>query len=474
MAFDLYNEKVCTVWMTLVFGISNPIVNFLISKYKSAEASAAVLREHSAYELKTLFYKYDPELSKYKKEDAEKILDICDKSGIDTILYCDEKYPELLRNIYNPPAVLYFKGNYDFSKNPLKISFVGTRKPTEYSMKIARAMSGAVARCGFDVVSGFAVGIDITTELAAVKAGGKTIAVLGSGINYNYPKDNMKYRELICKNGGFLSEYPPEFSPTRYSFPPRNRIIAGISLGTAVIEAGAKSGSLITANYCNDQGKPLFVIPPGDITNICYGGNVSLIRDGAIPLMGVSDIVYEFYSQIKYELNDVAEHVLKTGEYIYSDVYKPVGSINTKIASESDEDKKEEEKDVSDEALEKLLKRRKPDRNPNKKEKKDKKSDESKNTKKSTDDENMNGDGDEKSEEAPKETNEKKIPDLSVLSGIYKLIAETITELDRPALGDEIADIMGVSPDDVLSILTEMEIDGTVSRTAGGAYILCL
>lgn len=462
MAFDLYNEKIWSIWLTLVFGTANPVINFLISKYKSAEAAAAVIQKRSAVELKTLFYKYEPELSKYKKENAEKILDTCDKNNIDVIIYCDEKYPELLRNIYNPPVVLYFKGNYDFSENPLKISFVGTRKPTEYSMKVARAISRAAARCGFDIISGFAVGIDITTQLAALSVGGKTVAVLGSGINYNYPKDNMKYRDMICENGGLLSEYPPDFSPTRYSFPPRNRIIAGVSLGTAVIEAGIKSGSLITANHCNDQGKPLFVIPPGDITNVCYGGNVSLIRDGAIPLMGVSDIVYEFYSYIKYDLNDAAQKVISSGEYIYSDVYKPVGSINTKIVSEDNDNKVEE--DLSDEALEKLLKRRKPDRNPNKKDNKVQKEE---SAKESVSDE-------EKDIADNNSAEEKKTLDLASLPENYREVAKAIIELGRPAVGEEIAAILNVSSVEAMSVLTEMEIEGIVSHTAGGAYTVCI
>lgn len=453
---DIFSERIYSVWLTLVFGAANPVINFLVRKYKSAENAFAVLNEGAAPELKTVFIKYGADIKKKKLDDAEKILDTCDKSGIKVMIFREKEYPSALRNIDNPPAVLYSRGNIDFNENPLKLALVGTRKPTEYSVRITRQIVKAVCKCGFDTVSGFAVGIDITSHLATVYSGRKTIAVLGSGINYDYPRDNIRYKDLICQNGALLSEYPPNAAPTRYSFPPRNRLISGLALGTAVIQAGMKSGSLITANHCNNQGKSLFVVPPGDITNVAYGGNVALLRDGAIPLMGATDVVYELYSEIKDELNENALNIIRTGGYIYTDVYNPVGNKNTKlIPSETDEENKEEnDSDISSEALEKLLKNKR---------RKVKSSAEISDPEDSDTDDKDNKINEEKT---------KSKPDLSSLPENERLVAEIISNLGRAVIRDEIADASGIDPDELLELLTDMELEGIITSTAGGSYIL--
>ena len=200
-------------------------------------------------------------LNSKNKNNLDIELEYIYKNNIKIISMNHEQYPPILKNTYDPPVVLYAKGNTEVLNNP-SFAIVGARSATEYGKKIAKAMSYALAKYGFNVVSGLAKGIDANSHVGALNAKGKTIAVMGTGHDTIYPKENEKlYREIIEKEGLILTEYPicSKLKPT--NFPARNRIISGLSYGLLIVEASKKSGSLITADYALEQGKNVYAIP---------------------------------------------------------------------------------------------------------------------------------------------------------------------------------------------------------------------
>ncbi len=218
----------------------------------------------------------------------------------DTITYCqehniriltpkDEEYPKRLLAMENPPAVLFARG-LPLAQTDPTIGVVGARQCTEFGQKAAYSLAANLALAGFTVVSGGAIGIDNMAHIGALNAGGKTIVVLGSGLDSNYLMRQEPLRQRAAQHGTLLSEFEPKTSATRYTFPIRNRLIAGLSVGVAVIEAGQKSGALITATYAMEQGKEVFALP-GTINQSQYIGTNELLRDGAIPLLAVEDIL---------------------------------------------------------------------------------------------------------------------------------------------------------------------------------------
>jgi DNA processing protein len=231
----------------------------------------------------------------FSDEKYSEIVEECGKNNISIIDIHDEFYPPLLREIYNPPVLLYAAGDKSALLSGLSLAVVGARDPSDYSrqitVKLIRALQKSEVK--WTIVSGFARGIDITAHTTAVKYGAKTVAVKGCGILYNYPKQNELFADVIKKNGVIISEYPPFEAAKSMYFPVRNRIIAGMSAGTLIIEASDKSGSLVTANLAAEFGRDVFCIPPHDITQTRYFGNVGLLRDGASPLYGLRDLIFE-------------------------------------------------------------------------------------------------------------------------------------------------------------------------------------
>ncbi len=225
-----------------------------------------------------------------------KIIDDCIKNNIYIITICDKNYPERLRNIVDSPIALYIKGELcDIDNLPL-VSIVGPRKISDFGKKAAFSLSKRLAKAGITIVSGAALGADTCAHKGALAAHGKTIAVLGCGICYDYLPENRALRGAISENGCLISEHPPYAAATKYSFPIRNRLISGLSLGTVVIEASLKSGSLITARLANDQGRDVFVIP-GNPSLENYKGSNALLRDGAIPLLDANDVFNQYITK---------------------------------------------------------------------------------------------------------------------------------------------------------------------------------
>ncbi len=224
---------------------------------------------------------------------ADNIIKMCNESDIKIITYSDDIYPESLRNIDAPPIVLYYRGTFPDFNNLPSVTIVGPRKATDFGIKSAYSLGFRFAKSGMIVVSGGARGCDFAAHNGCFKGEGVTCLVLGCGIDNDYLPENKPLRDTAQNNGCILSEYPPKTPATRFSFPIRNRIMAGLSQATVVVEAGIKSGSLITARNAIDYGREVFVIP-GNPTDKNYKGSNALLRDGAKPLLDAGDVFNEY------------------------------------------------------------------------------------------------------------------------------------------------------------------------------------
>lgn len=226
---------------------------------------------------------------------ASRILDICERSGFGILSYGDEAYPNLLRDLREPPVILYYCGTLPDFNSRLCIGMVGTRRMSAYGMQVAYKLSYELSAVNAVVVSGMAAGIDGVCAAAALAAKGTTVAVLGCGLDIVYPKHHQRLMSQICQEGAILSEYPPGTKPNYYHFPVRNRIISGLTQGTIVVEASVGSGSLITAKDAIVQGRDVFALP-ANVNSAGSEGTNRLLRDGAKLVLDTSDIIrhYEF------------------------------------------------------------------------------------------------------------------------------------------------------------------------------------
>lgn len=221
--------------------------------------------------------------------DLEHMLEEIRKEGIHILTWADERYPDSLRDIPQSPPVLYMTGNLlDVDRGGVAI--VGTRRYTSYGRQVAEEVAGFLAHRGITVISGLARGIDGISHRAALDAGGRTIAVLGSGVDRIYPPEHRKLAQDIVSSGAVLSDYPLGTPPEGGNFPPRNRIISGLSRAIIVVEAGQRSGALITAKYAGDQGREVFAVPGNIYAPQSKGTNI-LIKEGAHPLLQVQDVM---------------------------------------------------------------------------------------------------------------------------------------------------------------------------------------
>lgn len=232
--------------------------------------------------------------------DAERELDLIKQHGCRIIKIDDEEYPANLRTIYDPPPIIYIKGSI-IPNDSQSISIVGARKASVYGKSVAENISKELVLKGFTIVSGMAHGIDASAHNAALDAGGRTIAVMGNGLDIIYPPNNEKLYEKIINSGAVISEFPMGTEPKKENFPIRNRIISGLSLGTLVVEASNHSGALITANYALEQGREVFAIPGPIFSEISKGTN-NLIKQGAKLVESTDDILSElaFYTPNSY------------------------------------------------------------------------------------------------------------------------------------------------------------------------------
>jgi DNA processing protein len=215
-----------------------------------------------------------------------------DRAGVTAISWDDEeRYPRLLRHVPSPPVVLYVRGEL-LPQDEIGVAVVGTRVPSQYGRRVAQTLAGELAAKGVAVVSGLARGIDAKAHRAALEAGGRTLAVLGSGLDVIYPPEHAGLAREIARSGAVISDYPLGTKPDAVHFPARNRIVAGLTLGTIVIEAGDTSGALITARFAGEYGRDVFAVP-GSIFSKQSCGVHRLIQDGAKLIASVQDVLGE-------------------------------------------------------------------------------------------------------------------------------------------------------------------------------------
>ena len=224
-----------------------------------------------------------------EKVDLALIWEQIQSKGIQVLTWLDEAYPQRLKEIEQPPPVLYLRGEL-IPEDTWAVAIVGTRRVTPYGRQITEEIASFLAANSVTVVSGLARGVDALAHNAALKAGGRTLAVLGSGVDRIYPPENRTLAGNIFEHGAVLSDYAPGTPPESSNFPPRNRIISGLSMAVVVIEAGETSGALITAEFAADQGRDVFAVP-GNILAPQSKGTNKLIQQGAHPLLSANDIL---------------------------------------------------------------------------------------------------------------------------------------------------------------------------------------
>lgn len=245
--------------------------------------------------------------------DLDKTLAQVEAAGITLLTWPSPDYPAYLREVPNAPPVLYVQGNL-LERDKLAVAIVGTRRLTSYGRQVTRDLVIGLAHSGMTIVSGLARGIDAIAHQTALEHGGRTIGVLGSGLDCIYPAEHRALvRQIAAGQGAVISEYGLGVQPDAKNFPPRNRIISGLSLGVVVVEAGERSGALITSNFALEQGRDVFAVP-GNVNSLASKGTNRLIQDGAKLVMGVDDILQELNLTMVVEQTAVQLALPETAE----------------------------------------------------------------------------------------------------------------------------------------------------------------
>lgn len=266
-------------------------------------------------------------------EKTTEIINECRQKGYKIITPEDNLFPERLKNLSDMPLVLYGIGDCSVMNDAVSIGMVGTRNASNYGIETAQKLSFLLALSGATIVSGGALGIDSEAHAGAMLAKGRTLAFLGCGLSVNYLMENAPLRRAITRYGAVVTEYSPFTPAGKNTFPTRNRLISGVSLGVVVVEAGVKSGSLITANFALDQGKDVFAVP-GDIVRSSFDGTNHLIKNGAKPVFTAEDVLSE-YEYLYGDLLDLSNAKVNVASVPYVDYRKK------KAKTESNDVKKE-------------------------------------------------------------------------------------------------------------------------------------
>ena len=334
------------IWLATRSGMNDRMKTDILQHFQDPEdafyADAEAFRQVEGLTKENLDALCDKSLKQ-----ARKILDQCTDKDIHILTFQDAAYPKRLKNISDPPLVLYYKGRLpDMDDSPL-VAVVGTRQASAYGLTAAKRMGYAIAKCGGTVVSGMAFGIDGVSASGALTAGGTVIGVLGCGADVVYPLSNRGLFADVERCGCLLTEFPPETPPYKWNFPKRNRIISGLSCGVLVVEAPFKSGALITARQAADQGRDVFVVPGNIDVPTCAGSN-ALLRDGAIAVSCGWDVMCEYESlypdkvhpekassQLQAYPDEVAQVRAETEKQLLKVAQKPrllekIGAVKTK------------------------------------------------------------------------------------------------------------------------------------------------
>ena len=293
------------LWLTCLTGLKNQSRLLLLRHFGTPEA--VYYAEEAEFPLvEGLERQQASLLSDRTLEKAERVLERCQVLGLDIVTLQDANYPERLRNIYDPPCLLYVKGHLPPLDEEIVISAVGTRKCTPYGVNCAERLCYGLATGGAIVASGLARGIDSAAIRGALLGGGATIGVLGNGLDVVYPRENQNLYEDVSAAGALISEYPPGTEPLPGHFPIRNRILSGIAVGALVVEAPLYSGALITASRALEQGRDVFAVP-GPIGSYTSQGCNRLIRDGASLVADASDILEAYAARFPDKLKQSRE-----------------------------------------------------------------------------------------------------------------------------------------------------------------------
>lgn len=409
------NNLVYWAWLALVFGPSGRRKWVVLEEFENdVVACYRSLRDGMTQGLS------DAEKRNVRQITLEKAankLSECIEKDIFVYGYESEGYPSKLRNIANPPAVLFSTGSLDFLNNRAIIGVVGARDASDYSLKVTDTICQNLARWGVVIVSGFASGIDTQAHKAAVNADGETVAVLGGSIDSDYPKGTGRFKAYLSQHGAVISEHFMGHEPRGSDFVARNRILSGICDGVLIVQASKVSGSLNTASHAVSQGKDVFCVPPCDIFSRKYAGVSSLLRDGAIPVFSHRDILMQ-YAAVKNQSKQFARDL--------SAVY---------------------ENDVNPDFADDLLaeKKKRPARQTRAVRK------------------------EAKQQELPAEESSV-MPDTSGLSELQKKIVREI--FDGVSLADELSAKLRVDISELFAELTELEMLGVVRSAAGNSYKL--
>jgi DNA processing protein len=292
MADTLFtDELIDSVRLSLVSGVGPLLRKRLLERFGSAAAILSASKDE-LQSVDGIGPKIGSQIVSARDEiDAEFELQLAAEHGIDVLIESDAGYPRPLRQIHDPPGVLFRRGQPN-PQDEMAVAIVGTRHATRYGLAQAERLAASLARTGFTVVSGLARGIDAAAHRGALEAGGRTIAVLASGLLEIYPPEHVKLADEVAEGGYLVSEAPPRMIPLSGAFPQRNRIISGLSLGTIVIEAPDRSGALITARHAYEQGREVFAVP-GPIDSRMSRGCHALIKDGAKLVESIDDVLAE-------------------------------------------------------------------------------------------------------------------------------------------------------------------------------------
>lgn len=287
--YPLSPARVAYLRLALVEGVGPRTMQFLLARFGTAEA---VLKAPTS--LLQEVPRIGPILAQRiasapTEEEIHKLVDLCRQEGIAILAPSDSAYPALLRQLADPPAILFVKGELR-PEDILAVAIVGTRHPTPYGLKQAERLAAGLAAAGFTIVSGLARGIDAAAHRGALNAGGRTLGVLASGVLRIYPPEHKDLAAKVTAQGALLSESRPHEPPLATHFPKRNRIISGLAWGTIVVEAGTKSGALITAQHALQQNREVFAVP-GRADEQAARGCHQLIRDGATMVLGPEDVI---------------------------------------------------------------------------------------------------------------------------------------------------------------------------------------
>lgn len=322
------------IWLSQMCGQGSADALTLVEKFDSIDAIYAA--DFEAYSDIGISERLCEDLCDKSLDRAASVISYCQTSGVHILCYDDAEYPVSLRTLKDSPVVLYYVGELPDFNRDLCIAVVGTRKMSEYGMRAAYKIAYEIASSGAVVISGMALGIDGVASAAAIAAAGRTVAVLGCGIDVVYPRSHSRLKELIAHHGAVITEYPPSTEPKGSNFPVRNRIISGLSQGTVIIDADIGSGAMITAKNAILQGRDIYAVP-SNIDSENSSGTNSLIRDGAQAVLCGNDVINNYAFVYRDRLNvqkmRAAERRSEFDSRVLSDMGVGTGALRVRTSN---------------------------------------------------------------------------------------------------------------------------------------------